>query len=100
MISLSCFACMNGLHRVVKSAINSDSGDFHSGGYFNTSKNAVLDNALLMDSFRNIGIQMKRENAPLSMENVRFFLRDLAPRDVAKRRIKAKVHSVRSIEEH
>ena len=52
---------------------------------------ATLDYGLLMDSYRNIGIQMKRENAPLSMENVRFFLRNLAPRDVAKRRIKAKV---------
>ena len=32
MISLSCFACKNGLHCVVKSAINRDSGDFHSDG--------------------------------------------------------------------
>ena len=30
MISPSCFACMEGLHRVVGSAINSDSGNFHS----------------------------------------------------------------------
>ena len=30
MISLSCFGCMKGLHRVVESAINSDNGDFHS----------------------------------------------------------------------
>ena len=29
MISLSCFACTKGLQRVVESAINSDSGDFH-----------------------------------------------------------------------
>ena len=27
MISLSCFACTKGLHYVVESAINSDSGD-------------------------------------------------------------------------
>ena len=30
MISLSCFAYMKGLHRVVESAINCDSGNFHS----------------------------------------------------------------------
>ena len=30
MISLSCFACTKGLHHVVESAINSDSGDFQS----------------------------------------------------------------------
>ena len=30
MISLSCFACMKGLHRIVESAINSCSSVFHS----------------------------------------------------------------------
>ena len=30
MISLSCFACTKGLQCVLESAINSDSGDFHS----------------------------------------------------------------------
>ena len=30
MIPLSCCACMNELHRVEESAINSDSGDFRS----------------------------------------------------------------------
>ena len=29
MISLSCFECNNRLHRVVKGAINSDSGNIH-----------------------------------------------------------------------
>ena len=30
MMSLSCFVCTKGLHHVVESAINSDSGNFHS----------------------------------------------------------------------
>ena len=34
MISLSCFACTKGLHRVVKSAINHDTGNFHSPNCF------------------------------------------------------------------
>ena len=47
MISLSCFACTKGLHRVVESAIDSDSGNFHSSppvypGYWTWDINADL----------------------------------------------------------
>ncbi|KAL7556508.1 hypothetical protein ACA910_000971 [Epithemia clementina (nom. ined.)] len=58
---------------------------------------ATLDYGLLMDSYKNIGLEMKKENATLSMENIRFFLRDMAPSDKARKRIKAKI---RRDEEH
>ena len=48
MISLSCFACMKGLHRVVESAINSCSGIFHSNRNMSKSKGWTLQSSLLM----------------------------------------------------
>ena len=52
---------------------------------------ATLDYGLLLDSYKHIGLQMKQENAANSMEQVRFFLRDMAPREKARRRIRAKI---------
>lgn len=52
---------------------------------------ATLDYGLLLDAYKNIGLEMKTENSTLFMEDIRFFLRDMAPRDVARSRIKAKL---------
>ena len=52
---------------------------------------ATVDYGLLLDSYKTVGLKMKRENAGQSMEDMRFFLRDMAPREVARKRIKAKM---------
>mmetsp|Transcript_30085 Transcript_30085/g.70209 ORF Transcript_30085/g.70209 Transcript_30085/m.70209 type:complete len:878 (+) Transcript_30085:1415-4048(+) len=52
---------------------------------------ATFDFGLLLDSYRHVGLEMKRENAALSMQNIRFFLRDMAPAAKARKRIKAKI---------
>lgn len=52
---------------------------------------ATVDYGLLLDSYKTVGLKMKREDAGQSMEDMRFFLRDMAPRDVAKKRIKSKM---------
>lgn len=52
---------------------------------------ATLDYGLLLDSFKTIGLKMKREDAGQSMEDMRFFLRDMAPRAQARKRIKSKI---------
>jgi predicted unusual protein kinase regulating ubiquinone biosynthesis (AarF/ABC1/UbiB family) len=63
---------------------------------------ATMDYGLLLDSYKTVGLKMKREDTGQSMEDMRFFLRDMAPRDVARKRIKSKMkqdevceHSVR-----
>ena len=50
---------------------------------------ATLDFGLLLDAFKNVGLQMKRENVAEDMEGMRFFLRDMAPSGKARKRIKA-----------
>lgn len=52
---------------------------------------ATVDYGLLLDSYKTVGLKMKREDAGQSMEDMRFFLRDMAPREVAKKRIRAKI---------
>ena len=52
---------------------------------------ATVDYGLLLDSYKTVGLKMKREDAGQSMEDMRFFLRDMAPRDVARERIKSKI---------
>ena len=52
---------------------------------------ATFDFGLMMDSFKTLGLQLKRENVAEDMEGIRFLLRDMAPRDKARKRIKAKM---------
>ena len=52
---------------------------------------STFDFGLMMDSFNTLGLQLKRENVAEDMEGIRFLLRDMAPRDKAKKRIKAKM---------
>lgn len=52
---------------------------------------ATFDFGLLMDSYKTVGLEMKREDTGQSMEDMRFFLRDMAPRGRARSRIKAKL---------
>jgi predicted unusual protein kinase regulating ubiquinone biosynthesis (AarF/ABC1/UbiB family) len=52
---------------------------------------ATLDYGLLLDSYKTMGLKMKREDAGQSMEDMRFFLRDMAPRTQARRAIKSKI---------
>ena len=49
---------------------------------------ATFDYGLLLDAFSTIGLKMKRENVAEDMEGMRFFLRDMAPREKARKRIK------------
>jgi predicted unusual protein kinase regulating ubiquinone biosynthesis (AarF/ABC1/UbiB family) len=60
---------------------------------------ATLDYGLLLDSSKFVGLRMKREDAGQSMEDMRFFLRDMAPRKNARDRIKKRIKAdvVRSI---
>jgi hypothetical protein len=46
-----------------------------------------------LDSYKTVGLTMKREDTGQSMEDMRFFLRDMAPRDRAKKRIKSKIRA-------
>lgn len=52
---------------------------------------ATFDYGLLLDSYKTVGLKMKREDAGQSMEDMRFFLRDMAPRDETRKRIKQKI---------
>lgn len=52
---------------------------------------ATFDYGLLLDSYKTVGLKMKREDAGQSMEDMRFFLRDMAPRDETRKRIKKKM---------
>jgi predicted unusual protein kinase regulating ubiquinone biosynthesis (AarF/ABC1/UbiB family) len=54
---------------------------------------ATLDYGLLLDSYKLVGLKMKREDAGQSMEDVRFFLRDMAPRESARDRLKKRIRS-------
>lgn len=52
---------------------------------------ATFDYGLLLDSYKTVGLKMKREDAGQSMEDMRFFLRDMAPREETRKRIKKKM---------
>jgi predicted unusual protein kinase regulating ubiquinone biosynthesis (AarF/ABC1/UbiB family) len=52
---------------------------------------ATVDFGLLLDSFDLLGLKMKREDVHQDMDAIRFLLRELAPRIIARRRIKAKL---------
>lgn len=52
---------------------------------------STFDFGLMMDGFKTLGLELKRENVSEDMEGVRFLLRDMVPRSVARRRIKAKM---------
>lgn len=54
---------------------------------------ATFDYGLLLDSYKTVGLKMKREESGQSMEDMRFFLRDMAPRDKARKRIKSKMRA-------
>ena len=49
---------------------------------------ATFDYGLLLDAFNTIGLKMKRENVAEDLESMRFFLRDMAPREKSRKRIK------------
>lgn len=53
----------------------------------------TVDFGLLLDSFKSIGLKLKRENIAEDMEGMRFFLRDIAPSGVARKRIRAKIRT-------
>lgn len=52
---------------------------------------STFDFGLMMDGFKSLGLELKRENVAEDMEGVRFLLRDMAPRDKARKRVKAKM---------
>ena len=52
---------------------------------------ATFDFGLMMDSFDTMGLRLKRENVMEDMEGVRFLLRDMAPKEKSRKRIKAKM---------
>lgn len=52
---------------------------------------ATFDFGLMMDSFKTMGLKLKRENVAEDMEGIRFLLRDMAPREKARNRVKAKM---------
>eukprot|EP00980_Cylindrotheca_fusiformis_P014595 scaffold3955_cov160-Cylindrotheca_fusiformis.AAC.15 len=56
---------------------------------------ATFDYGLLLDSYKTVGLKMKREDAGQSMEDMRFFLRDMAPSDETRKRIKNKIKADR-----
>ena len=54
---------------------------------------ATFDYGLLLDAFTTIGLKLKRENVNEDMEGVRFLLREIAPRAISRKRIKAKIRT-------
>ena len=54
---------------------------------------ATFDYGLLLDAFSTIGLKLKRENVNEDMEGIRFLLREIVPRDVSRKRIKAKIRT-------
>jgi predicted unusual protein kinase regulating ubiquinone biosynthesis (AarF/ABC1/UbiB family) len=54
---------------------------------------ATFDFGLIMDAFKTLGLKMKRENVSEDMSGIRFLLRDMAPRDIARQRVKSKMKS-------
>jgi len=51
---------------------------------------ATLDFGLMLDAVDTMGMKMKREDVGEDMQGTRFLLRDMAPRKIARKRIKAK----------
>jgi predicted unusual protein kinase regulating ubiquinone biosynthesis (AarF/ABC1/UbiB family) len=54
---------------------------------------ATFDFGLLLDAFNTIGLKMKRENVAEDMEGIRFLLRDVVPKNISRKRIKAKINT-------
>jgi len=52
---------------------------------------STFDFGLMLDAFQTLGLKMKRENVAEDMEGVRHLLRDIAPRELSRKRIKAKI---------
>jgi len=52
---------------------------------------STFDFGLMMDGFKSLGLELKREDVAEDMEGVRFLLRDMAPREKARKRVKAKM---------
>lgn len=54
---------------------------------------ATFDFGLLLDALKTRGLQMERENESVAedMEGIRFLLRDIVPRYVTQKRIKANI---------
>ena len=57
---------------------------------------STFDYGLMMDSYKALGLRLKKEDAGRSMASVRFMLRDMANRNTARKRIKAKINSERA----
>eukprot|EP00977_Amphora_coffeiformis_P001729 scaffold337_cov172-Amphora_coffeaeformis.AAC.3 len=60
---------------------------------------STFDYGLMMDSYKALGLRLKKENVGRSMASVRFMLRDMATRNKARERIKAKIKSERALSE-
>ena len=54
---------------------------------------STFDFGLLLDAYKELGLRLKKENVGRSMAGVRFMLRDMATREKARKRIKAKLKS-------
>jgi len=52
---------------------------------------STFDYGMMMDSFKTIGLKLKREDVAEDMEGIRFLLRDMVASDQARKRIKAKM---------
>lgn len=52
---------------------------------------STFDYGLMLDSFTTLGLKFKRENVAEDMEGVRFALRDMVPRETARKRIKSRI---------
>mmetsp|Transcript_30 Transcript_30/g.66 ORF Transcript_30/g.66 Transcript_30/m.66 type:complete len:1162 (-) Transcript_30:47-3532(-) len=52
---------------------------------------STFDYGLMLDAFSTLGLKLKRENVAEDMEGVRFALRDMVPRETARKRIKSKM---------
>ena len=57
---------------------------------------STFDFGMLMDSYKALGLRLKKENVGRSMASVRFMLRDMATQERARKRIKAKLKSERA----
>ena len=56
---------------------------------------ATLDYGLLLDSYETIGLRMKQENTGQEMQDIRFFLRDMEPRETVRSKIKLKMKDMK-----
>jgi Predicted unusual protein kinase len=52
---------------------------------------STFDFGLMLDAFTTLGLKLKRENVAEDMERVRFALRDMVPRETARKRIKSRI---------